>query len=314
MQNIYTQKTPFGTFRSDKPLSHGVSVFLILQSVLYFDLGIMALCGLLYNVTESQLNVDRIVFWSVALVFTVALAVCSIVIVSKRIKAFERFRKDVICFSLLEDPANALTADDQCLVAGLCLGAPDGWGAPITCAEEQNARNDAVTLLYHSVGTDKRGDMLAYASRTLLSGADKETNPLEKSRLRANGQKLRAHYLKDRVLRRIKGDPSELLRSLELSVSFVGANTDDTDDSGYRPFTVTIPEKTVRLSDGHDGVIDGFFRVSVREGGETVSTLVCMLPLNGTAERAVFTGYYPAFEETPEVFCEPISLWITEKP
>ena len=55
IQKIYTKKTPFGHFRSDRPLSHGVSIFLIIQSILYFTFAFLAFCGILYKITDPEI-------------------------------------------------------------------------------------------------------------------------------------------------------------------------------------------------------------------------------------------------------------------
>ena len=339
MQKVYIKKTPFGTFRSDKPLSHGITVFLILQSIAYFNLAALALCGLLYRSTDPEIiqdllnsrsisalgyaledaleliGVNTLTFYLVALGFFTALGVLGIVVVYLRTVAFDRFRQEVVCVARADESRDAtytLTPEDGDAILSLALGADQTAdashdGDPMLNQEQNN--QDALNL-YGYVGMNKRAEMLKYAARMAKEQGSRATDAAEREKLILQADKYHAHYLKNRSIRTIKGDAQDLARALHCQVSY-----GDTVENGHRRFTVQIPETILTREDGTQAVVDGFFRIVVRRNHETLASLVCVLPLNGTESPCEFSGYYPTDTlDTPEMICEPMELWLMEKP
>ena len=339
MQKVYIKKTPFGTFRSDKPLSHGITIFLIIQSIVYFGLAELALCGLLYRSTDPEIiqdllncrsisalgyaledaleliGVNTLTFYLVALGVFSALGVLGILVAYLRTVAFDAFKKEVVCMvkvDELQDGVYTLTPEDCDMILSLALGTNQTADATTDCdamsMQEQNNR-DALNL-YRYVGMNKRSEMLKYAARVTKGQGSRATEAAERNNLIMQAEKYHAHYLKNRSVRTIKGQPQALAQALHCQASYGDAIED-----GHRRFTVQIPETILPQEDGTQTVVDGFFRIVVRRNHETLASLVCVLPLNGTESSCEFSGYYPTDSlDTPEMICEPMELWLMEKP
>lgn len=342
MQKIYTKKTPFGHFRSDRPLSHGVSIFLIIQSILYFTFAFLAFCGILYKITDPEIifklenchslegfgyalldtvtliGENTLVYYGVAIGLFTSLAVISVVIAVLRIAAFEKYLMEVKYFALLEDPANDLTEQDRAFALSFALGSPEASETDepqtdrLIALQEQSNRD--ILNLFNIVGTGKRGEIFLHSSRLLRENAKIVTDPDEQDKLSALSEKYYAHHLKNRTMQIVQGDAMELLSSLNVTAKFSHRSTEG--DGHVSSFTVTVPETIQQLTDGSDAVIDGLFRVSVKAEDEVIAKLVCLLPMNGSAEPCSYKGYYPttADDQRLALFIEPISLWLMEKP
>lgn len=339
MQKVYTKKTPFGTFRSDKPLSHGITLFLIIQSIAYFGLATLALCGLLYRSTDPEIiqdllncrsisalgyaledaleliGVNTLTFYLVAIVFFAALGVLGIVVVYLRTVAFDTFKKEVVCMAKADesqDGAYTLTPEDNEVILSIALGTnqPSNASPDSDSMSNQEQNNQDALNLYRHVGMNKRSEMLKYAARMEKEQGSRATDAAERDNHLMQADKYHAHYLKNRSVRTVKAEPQALAQALNCQASY-----GDTIENGHRRYTVQIPETILPQEDGTQAVVDGFFRIVVRRNHETLASLVCVLPLNGTESPCEFSGYYPTDSlDTPEMICEPMELWLMEKP